>query len=201
MMEWRTRLVAMAVLATYCAGCKAGPDEPCYKDEMCDDGLVCHERYCEPAKKVRVALESEKYAQAAVEGFRELVHKCQALFDTYAAIDRWSEEMGEMFQEQLGLKPGDEVDVEAEIDEELASQLSMLSESSQNAFLESMRLAVPLRDENPVFRKAVREALREFGKPGEPGPASSVEIDFCDPDLLPLIWKHLGEPTIEGVTD
>ena len=30
---------------------------------------------------------------------------------------------------------------------------------------------------------------------------ASVEIDFCDPDLLPLIWKHLGEPTIEGVTD
>jgi len=35
----------------------------------------------------------------------------------------------------------------------------------------------------------------------QPGPASSVKIEFCDPDPLQAVWELLGEPEIEGVTE
>lgn len=197
------QLRGLLLLFFFCAavGCKAEEGAPCYKDEMCRQGLVCHERYCRPAQQVKEDEERPKYLKSAVAGYRLLIARCLVLFESYEEVDKWANEIAGVIQQEMALEPGEEAVVETSMNQLMSGELNMLSASTDDAYFDAMKVGVPLRDENPVFRKAVRSALLELGEAGTPGPSSSVEIDFCDPDLLQLVWERLGEPVIDGITN
>jgi hypothetical protein len=199
----KTQLCGLLSLLVFCtvAGCKTEEGAPCYKDEMCQQGLVCYQRYCRPSQQVKEDRERPKYLKSAVTGYRLLISRCLVLFESYEEVDKWTDEIARSIQQEMALEPGEEAVVEASMNQLMSGELNTLSASTDAAYFDAMKVGVPLRDENPVFRKAVRSALLKLGEAGMPGPSSSVEIDFCDPDLLQLVWERLGEPAIEGITN
>jgi hypothetical protein len=197
------RFVLALGFVSLCFSCKTGKDTPDVGDDTAVAGLPGRQSGSEPRKKRVSSAEREQQTQAAIEGFSDLTYKCQDLYTVYAEIDGLLASMGDLLksEDQLELKPGDEVDVEAVAGEDLAQQMVLLAVASDEAYYAAMRVAVPLRDENPVFRQAVRESLAVIVDEGEPGPASSIDIEFCDLDLLETLWKQLGKPDIPGVTN
>ncbi len=86
-----------------------------------------------------------------------------------------------------------------EVDEGVEQLLLEYALGSENTPQEATRLAVPPYDDYPFSREAVRKTLRAMLAEGQPGPAVSFEIEFCDPAFLETLWIHIGEPEMPGL--
>ena len=185
------------LLVVALTGCRSKEGEPCYKDEMCAEGLTCKDRYCEPAGQVEARKLSERSEQEAVAGFKRLVQACQTAYEAYEKFEKENERLAAMAQKQAGLKAGQEATVE--VDQGVEQLLLEYAIASENTLQEATRIGVPLYDDNPFFREAVRKTLRATLAEGQPGPAVSFEIEFCDPAFLETLWIHIGEPEMPGL--
>jgi hypothetical protein len=189
---------------------------------MCAEGLVCHEAECRPDEEVRVTLEAQRQTKEAVDGFRTLVRKCKTLYPLIGQVNRLSQEFEAGTQAPAGSASGREAEAGAVAEAEAVAEAVAVAGTEavlgagadgtklgqfmeaywavEEARNEAQQVGVPLRDENPVFKLAVRQTIRQLTPPDQPGPASSLDIEFCGPDFLEALWQNLGEPPIYGVT-
>jgi len=185
------------VLAGHLVGCKGSAGDPCYSDSVCSKGLACFETVCTDVEQVNTIVAERRYAEEAAAGFRKLVYKCKDFHRRLSASESATEEFSATINAQSA-GPGETVEIN--LDEGIMERYMSAQEATDEALLVALRVGVPLRDENPVFRRAVLAVLRERGAADEPGPSSSLAIPFCAPDFLGSLWRKLGEPQVYGVT-
>jgi len=178
-------------------GCHTQADKPCQADEECPGRLVCNQGQCETARPTGRMKYEETDRQEAMVGFRRVVEACQAAYEAYEKFEKEQERLAALAQKQAGLKAGQEATVE--IDEGVEQLLLEYAIASENTLQEAIRVGVPLYDDNPFFRDAVRETLRATLPEGQAGPAVPFEIEFCDPTFLETLWSHVGEPDMPGM--
>jgi len=164
---------------------------------MCADGLVCHEQRCELPEVVAAAKERRRQAEVAVEGFHELVSECAAAFKVQEALERDDDRLAKLMRQQGTAPVSDKEWVDIEVGEHTFDAMMEHVASAYDAHLKACQIGVPLYDENPVFREAVRTALRVVLPEDEPGPSVPTDIGFCSPELLGPLEHYLEEAAIE----
>lgn len=190
------RLILLICLA-HMVSCRAQQGEPCYKDEMCVDGLICHERYCESEKVIEQGDKDQAFREKAAQGLALLVQRCGAVLDAEAGLELAGDQLESLVQEQVAVPANDSgKTVSVDLGGELFAKVMERGFEFEEARMEAMALSLQLYEGNPVFRGAVRSALRETLAADEPGPAMPPEIEFCSRPLLQSVWRHLGEPEL-----
>ena len=188
----RSHTIVMALLLSALpAACRSGLDGPCERDEACTEGLVCHGTRCRTPEAVEEAREECSRVEAALEGLQRLADACIAVHDADAIVDRDTARLTALAKQQ-GLHPGGDVkDFDVEMDTETFLEMLTHRDAADEARYSVLPIGVPLYDENPVFRRAAREALRAILPEGALGPSVPTDIEFCDVEFLSALRRFL----------